>query len=58
VIGRHCPIHNAIIDENVSLCEGTTLGYDRAQDEARGRKVQSLSGRSDYLVVVPRGFAT
>jgi len=58
VIGQHCRIRNAIIDENVSLCEGTTVGYDRAQDEARGLKVQSLSGRSDYLVVVPRGFAT
>ncbi len=58
VIGRHCRIRNAIIDENVSLCEGTTLGYDRAADEARGLKTQSLGGGADYLVTVPRGFTT
>jgi glucose-1-phosphate adenylyltransferase len=57
-IGRHCRIRNAIIDDGVSLCEGTTIGYDREADEARGLKVQPLAGTSDYLVAVPHGFST
>lgn len=57
-VGRHCRIRNAIVDENVSLREGTVIGYDIAEDERRGFKVQPLAGRSDYLVVVPRGFST
>jgi glucose-1-phosphate adenylyltransferase len=57
-IGRRCRIRNAIIDDGVSLCNGTTIGYDRAADEARGLKVHTLAGGTDYLVVVPHGFAT
>ena len=57
-IGRHCRIRNAIIDDGVSLREGTTIGYDRSQDEARGLKVQPLAGGADYLVTVPHGFST
>jgi glucose-1-phosphate adenylyltransferase len=57
-IGRDCRIRNAIIDDGVSLREGTTIGYDRSQDEARGLKVQSLAGGADYLVTVPHGFST
>lgn len=56
-IGRHCRIRNAIVAEGVSLREGTSIGYDRAQDEARGLKTQSLPGGTDYLVAVPRGFS-
>jgi glucose-1-phosphate adenylyltransferase len=58
VIGRNCRIRNAIIDENVLLCEGTAIGYDRATDEANGFKTQSLPGGADYLVTVPKGFTT
>lgn len=57
-IGRHCRIRNAVIDAGVSLREGTTIGYDRSQDEARGLKVQPLAGGADHLVAVPHGFST
>ncbi len=57
-IGRHCRIRNAVVGEGVSLREGTTIGYDRAQDEARGLKTQALARGTDYLVAVPRGFST
>jgi glucose-1-phosphate adenylyltransferase len=57
-IGRQCRIRNAIIDDGVSLREGTTIGYDRSQDEAPGLKVQPLAGGADYLVTVPHGFST
>jgi glucose-1-phosphate adenylyltransferase len=57
-IGRNCRIRNAIIDDGVSLRDGTTIGYDRSQDEARGLKVQPLPGGADYLVAVPHGFST
>jgi len=53
-IGRSCRLRNAIIDRNVTLHEGTTLGHDRADDEARGLKTQSIAGTRDYVVVVPR----
>lgn len=53
-IARHCRIRNAIIDRNVTLREGTDIGYDRAEDERRGLKTQSIAGSSDYVVVVPR----
>jgi hypothetical protein len=36
------------------LREGTTIGYDRADDERRGLKTQPIAGSSDYVVVVPR----
>jgi glucose-1-phosphate adenylyltransferase len=35
-VGRHCRIRRAIIDRGVNLPEGTLVGYDRAQDQARG----------------------
>ncbi len=54
-VGRYCRIRNAIIDENVSLSEGTVIGYDRGEDERRGFRVLPLRGRPDHLVVVPRG---
>ena len=53
-IGRHCRVRNAIIDRNVTLREGTMIGYDRADDERRGLRTQSIAGSSDYVVVVPR----
>ena len=36
VIGRNCKIRRAIIDKRVELPEGTTVGYDLAQDRAAG----------------------
>lgn len=34
-IGRHCRITRAVIDEGCQIPEGTVIGEDRAQDEAR-----------------------
>ena len=56
-IGRHCRIRNAIIDKNVALREGTVIGYNRVEDEARGLKTQSIGSGNDYIVIVPRHFA-
>ena len=53
-IGRHCRIRNAIIDRNVTLREGTVIGYDRTADAARGLKIQPIAGSTDYVVVVAR----
>src|SRR5690242_15693971 len=35
-VGRHCRIRRAIIDRGVNLPEGTVVGYDPEQDQARG----------------------
>ena len=53
-IGRHCRIRNAILDRHVTLREGTVIGYDRAEDEARGLKTVSIAGSEDYVVAVGR----
>jgi glucose-1-phosphate adenylyltransferase len=34
-IGRHCKIRRAIIDRDVHIPEGTTIGYDVAADKSR-----------------------
>jgi len=56
-IGRHCKIRNAIIDKNVKLSEGTSIGYNRDEDERRGLKTLPVFGGSDYIVVVPKDFS-
>ncbi len=53
-IGRHCRVRNAIVDRNVTLLEGTVIGYDRVEDEARGLKTQPITGSSEYVVAVGR----
>jgi glucose-1-phosphate adenylyltransferase len=35
-VGRHAKIRRAIIDKGVEIPPGTRIGYDRAEDEARG----------------------
>lgn len=55
-IGRHCRIRNAIIDKNATISGGTVLGYDRADDERRGLKTQSIGNTDAYVVVVPKDF--
>jgi glucose-1-phosphate adenylyltransferase len=50
-IGRHCKIQNAIIDKDVRVPAGTTIGYDLAADRARGFKVTE-SG----IVVVSKSY--
>jgi len=55
VIGRGCRIRNAVVDKNVSLSADTVIGYDRAEDEARGLSVHPINDGPGYIVVVPRG---
>lgn len=49
-IHRHCQIRRAIIDKDVVIPEGTSIGYDHEHDRARGFTVTE-SG----LVVVGKG---
>jgi glucose-1-phosphate adenylyltransferase len=55
-IGRHCRVRNAIIDKNVQLSEGTSIGYDRAEDDRRGLRTVPIAGGEDHIVVVPKDF--
>jgi glucose-1-phosphate adenylyltransferase len=48
-IGRHCKIRKAIIDKDVYIPSGTTIGYDL--DEDRKRFSVSPGG----VVVIPKG---
>ncbi|HWZ42261.1 MAG TPA: glucose-1-phosphate adenylyltransferase [Candidatus Saccharimonadales bacterium] len=48
-IGRHCRIRKAIIDRDVHIPEGTTIGFDHAQD-ARNHLVTDTG-----ITVVTRG---
>ena len=50
-IGRRCTIRNAIIDKNVHVPEGTRIGVDRAEDEARGFTVTEGG-----VVAVPKSY--
>lgn len=47
-IGRHCQIQNAIIDKLVHIPEGSTIGFDRKEDEKK--YFVSDSG----IVVIPK----
>ncbi|RKY88014.1 glucose-1-phosphate adenylyltransferase [candidate division KSB1 bacterium] len=49
-IGRNCRIRKTIIDENVSIPEGYTIGYDPEEDKKRF--VVSPGG----ITVVPEGY--
>jgi glucose-1-phosphate adenylyltransferase len=49
-IGRHCRIRKAIIDKNVSVPEGVSIGYDLQRDRERGFTVTE-SG----IVLIPKG---
>ena len=53
-IGRHCKVRNALIDRNVTLREGTIIGYNREEDEARGLKTAAIPGTNEYVVAVAR----
>ncbi|MBL0225039.1 MAG: glucose-1-phosphate adenylyltransferase [Geobacteraceae bacterium] len=48
-VGRHVKIRKAIIDKNVVIADGSTIGYDRESDLAMGYTITE-SG----IVVVPR----
>ncbi|RMD52008.1 MAG: glucose-1-phosphate adenylyltransferase [Nitrospirae bacterium] len=49
-IGRHCKIKKAIIDKEVSIPEGMTIGYDHEEDK---KKFKVTDGG---VVVVPKGI--
>ncbi len=51
-VGRYSRIRRAIIDSGVTLPHSTSVGYDRAEDEARG-----YTFTESGLVVVPRPFS-
>jgi glucose-1-phosphate adenylyltransferase len=40
-VGRHAVVENAILDKNVVVCEGATVGVDKEHDRARGLVVSS-----------------
>ncbi len=52
-IGRRCRLRNAILDRNVTLSEGSVVGFDRAEDERRGLWTQDLPD-GEHVVAVPR----
>ena len=49
-IGRHCQIRRAIIDKNVDIPPGTTIGYDPEEDR---RRFHVTPGG---VVVIPKGM--
>ncbi|RYZ36011.1 MAG: glucose-1-phosphate adenylyltransferase, partial [Myxococcaceae bacterium] len=49
-IGRRCRIKRAIIDKNVEIPPGMTIGYDAAEDK---RRFHVTSGG---VVVIPKGM--
>jgi glucose-1-phosphate adenylyltransferase len=49
-IGRRCRIRRAIIDKNVEIPAGMTIGFDSEQDKQR------FHVTSDGLVVIPKGM--
>ncbi|MGE5292659.1 MAG: glucose-1-phosphate adenylyltransferase [Micromonosporaceae bacterium] len=40
-VSRHAIVHNAILDKNVTVLEGATVGVDKQRDRARGLVVSS-----------------
>ncbi len=49
-IGRRCRIRRAIIDKNVDIPPGTTIGYNAEEDRQR------FHVTSDGVVVIPKGM--
>jgi glucose-1-phosphate adenylyltransferase len=50
-IGRHAIVHRAIIDKDVRIPPGVTIGIDPREDAARGLTVSPAG-----VTVVPKGF--
>ena len=51
MVGRHAKVKNAIIDKQVDIPPGTTIGYDLAQDAERGFTITEQG-----IVVVPQAY--
>ncbi len=49
-IGRRCRIRRAIIDKNVEIPPGTTIGYDLEEDRSRFHVTPG------GVVVIPKGM--
>jgi glucose-1-phosphate adenylyltransferase len=49
-IGRHCWVRNSLMDNNVAIAEGTTIGYD---DEADRLRFPFISPKG--MIVLPKG---
>jgi len=49
-VGRHARIKRAIIDKGVIVPQGTTIGYDEAEDRAR------FAVSEGGIVVIPKGM--
>ncbi|GAB3116129.1 glucose-1-phosphate adenylyltransferase [Janibacter alkaliphilus] len=56
-IGRHCSLRKVIIDKSVQIPNGTRIGYDREEDEARGFVVTdsgiTVIGKGQEVTVSP-----
>jgi glucose-1-phosphate adenylyltransferase len=52
-IGRYCRIRNAIIDRDVKVPDGATIGFSADEDRARGYHVAEGG-----IVVVPSAQET
>ena len=50
-IGRHAVVHRAIVDKDVRIPPGLTVGVDPEQGAARG-----LTVSPEGVTVVPKGF--
>lgn len=50
-VGRHARVQNAIIDKNVRVPPGVTIGYDVEADRARGFTITE-----NGIVVVPKSY--
>jgi glucose-1-phosphate adenylyltransferase len=51
-IGRRARLRRTIIDKNVFVPEGATIGYDHEEDRRRGFTVDT----ENDLVVVPKSY--
>ena len=51
-IGEHCRIRNAIIDKHNMIPPGTTIGYDRKEDEKH--YIVTELGPDSWLTVIPK----